>query len=213
MPEEVIRGKRKVYEIELSRWAELVREGTSEAFDGLSRLTEKSISLTALNLKVIPAAEASYLVGGPENEVVAIYLAIAGEATGHIMLVYPKSVAFGLVDMLLNYKYGTTQKLGEMESSVLSEVGNITGSFFLNSIANNTGMTLMPTPPSVMVDMAGAILDIAVSDIMKDSDELFVMSTVFATREQAITGALIVLPTADFMEVMMKHNEEFSKVW
>lgn len=78
-------------------------------------------------------------------------------------------------------------------------MGNITGTFFLNSIADSTGLKLMPTPPTVMVDMAGAIIDAALADIMEDRDELFVMETVFSTDGQEVNGTLLVLPTADLV--------------
>ncbi|MBT4511412.1 MAG: CheY-P-specific phosphatase CheC [Chloroflexi bacterium] len=201
-----------VYEVELARWTELVGQGTHNAVLGLSEMVGVKIRVTALDLKEIPVRNAADLVGGAENEVVVIYLGIVGGATGHIMLVYPINVAFGLVDMLMGEEIGTTQELGEMEASALQEMGNITGSFFLNSVADNTGMQLMPTPPTVMIDMAGAIIDAALAEIMVERDELFAMETVFSTDIRDITGTLLVLPTAEFMDVMLEQNRKYARV-
>lgn len=201
-----------VYEVELSRWAELVGQGTQNAVSGLSEMVGVHIRITALDLRVIPVARAADLVGGPENEVVVTYVGITGGATGHIMLVYPYRVAFGLVDMLIGEEPGTTQELGEVEASALQEMGNITGSFFLNSMADNTGMRLMPTPPTVLIDMAGAILDLALGEIMVDRDEIFAMETIFSTDDRDINGTLLVLPTAEFMDVMIKQNDRYARV-
>ena len=128
------------------------------------------------------------------------------------MLVYPERVAFGLVDMLLALETGTTNELGDLEASALQEMGNITGTFFLNSMGDNTGIVLMPTPPTVMVDMAGAILYSALSDIMMDRDELFAMETVFSSDNREIVGTLLVLPTSDFMDVMIEQKKQYSRV-
>lgn len=201
-----------VYEVELSRWAELVGQGTQNAVSGLAEMVGTHIRITALDLKMIPVGKAADLVGGPENEVVVTYVGIVGGATGHIMMIYPLRVAFGLVDMLIGEEPGTTQELGELETSALQEMGNITGSFFLNSMADNTGMRLMPTPPSVMVDMAGAILDVALGEIMMDREEIFTMETVFSTDDREISGTLLVLPTSEFMDVMVKQNEMYARV-
>lgn len=201
-----------VYDVELSRWAELVGQSTQNAVSGLSAMMGIHIRVTALDLKVVPVDNAADMVGGAENEAVVIYLGIVGGATGHIMLVYPLRVAFGLVDMLLGQETGTTCELGELEESALQEMGNITGTFFLNSMGDSTGIVLMPTPPTVMVDMAGAIIYSALSDIMVDRDELFTMETIFATDDREIVGTLLVLPTADFMDVMIKQKEEYSRV-
>lgn len=204
--------KAGVFDVELSRWAELVGKSTQNAVSGLSAMVGVQIRVTALDLKIIPVIDAAELVGGAENEAVVIYLGIGGGATGHIMLVYPLRVAFGLVDMLMGSKHGTTCELGELEASALQEMGNITGTFFLNSMGDDTGIVLMPTPPSVLVDMAGAVINSALSDVMVDRDELFAMETVFATDDREIIGTLLVLPTADFMDVMIEQKRRFARV-
>jgi len=82
----------------------------------------------------------------------------------------------------------------------------------MNSVADNTGLRLMPSPPTVMMDMAGAILDAALADVIIDRDELFVMETVFSTKDRDIGGMLLVLPTAEFMDIMMQHKKDYAKV-
>ena len=119
--------KTEIYDIQASRWVELAKEGTSEAISGLSRLMDRQVKITALDLKTIPLSNVADVFGGAEREVVAVYLGTTGAAAGHIMLIYPKQAAFSLIDMLLDYEYGTTKELGKMEISVLAEVGNITG--------------------------------------------------------------------------------------
>ena len=99
-----------------------------------------------------------------------------------------------------------------MEASALQEMGNVTGSFFMNAVADNTGLRLMPSPPTVMMDMAGAILDAALAEVMTDREELFVMETVFSTKDREIRGMLLVLPTAEFMDIMIQHKRDYAKV-
>ena len=95
--------KTEIYEIRPSRWVELVKEGTSEAISGLSRMGDKQIKITALDLKTVPVSDVAEIFGGAEREVVAIHLGATGAATGHIMLVYPRQAAFSLVDMLMDH--------------------------------------------------------------------------------------------------------------
>ena len=61
-------------------------------------------------------------------------------------------------------------------------------------------------------DMAGAILDAALAEVLMDREELFAMETVFSSGAQEICGTLLVLPTAEFMDVMISHKEQFSRV-
>lgn len=201
-----------IYEFEPSKWTELASGGTQNAISSLSNMVRTKIEITGINLKVIPASQAVDLTGGPGQEVVTVFTGIDGEASGHIMLVYPKLVAYGLIDMLMGYDHGTTSELHDMEISVLVEAGNMTGAFILNALADNTNMRLVPTPPFVMEDMATVVLDAAVSDIIHYSDDLFVMGTVFATEGRSISGTLLILPTKELMDVMMQHNGKFARV-
>ena len=63
-----------------------------------------------------------------------------------------------------------------------------------------------------MVDMAGSILDIAIADIMQERDELFAMETLFSTEDRDICGTLLVLPTADFMDVMLEQSKLYESI-
>ena len=53
---------------------------------------------------------------------------------------------------------GETQELGGMEASTLGEMGNVTASASMNSLADSTGLRLMPSIPTVMEDMAGSLM-------------------------------------------------------
>lgn len=190
---------------EMSVWTWLVSKGIANSLSGLSKMVNREISLTGLDLKQYPAKDASYLLGGPETIIVGIYLAISGDATGHLMLAHDPKIAFDLIDMQLGQTIGTTQDFGELEQSVLGEMGNITGSFFLNALADATNLMLTPSPPAVMIDMAGAILDLAVASIMQEQDDIIAVKTTFGTVNQQINGTFLVMPTMDFMKTILKH--------
>ena len=99
---------------------------------------------------------------------------------------------------------GTTTDLDEMEESAMGEVGNIMGSFFLNALSDATGLMLQPSPPAVMMDMAGAILDVALADILGDSDDALVVETSFSTEDRQIEGTLLVMPSPDLLRVLQE---------
>jgi chemotaxis protein CheC len=109
-------------------------------------------------------------------------------------VIYDPKVAFELVDLLLGQPNGTTIELSDMERSTLGEVGNIMGSFFLNYISDSTGQRFMPSPPAVMMDMAGAVLDATLANILAYTDETYVMETVFGTNDRQVAGTFLVMP-------------------
>ncbi len=189
---------------ETAVWAELVSKGTNRAMSNLSKMVGQEIKVTSFGLRQIPVAETSQLVGGPEVEAVGIYLTVSGSADGHIMLMYDPKMAYGFVDMLMGQPEGTTQALGEMESSALGELGNIMGSSFLNALAESTGLTLLPSPPHVMTDMAGALLDIIAADILQTQDDAFVAEATYQAPDRDISGMFFVIPTQNLLRVLVE---------
>lgn len=188
---------------EIAFWAELVNKGTTKAMNNLSQMLGQEIKVTSFGLKQIPVTETSQLMGGPEVEAIGIYLTVSGSADGHIMLMYDPQMAYGFVDLLMDQPEGTTQALGEMESSALGELGNIMGSSFLNALAEATGLTLMPSPPNVMTDMAGALLDVIAADILQTQDDAFVAEATYQAPGRNISGLFFVIPTQNLLQALL----------
>ena len=188
----------------LARWAELVSIGTSNAMSGLSQMIGQDIDVSEFTLRKVPVASISELVGGPEAEAIGIYLTVSGAADGHLMLIYEPRIAYAFVDLIMMQPPETTTEIGEMERSALGEMGNIIGAFFLSAIADATGLELRPSPPSVMADMAGALLDVVSAEILMHSDETFLAETTFSTGDRDISGVFFVMPSDDLLNALLQ---------
>lgn len=187
----------------LSVWTWIVSKGISNALLGLSQMVGHDIEATSLDLKWLPAKEVVNLLGGPEATGVGIYLTIEGDATGHLLLLHDTRIAFQLIDMQLGLSQGSTKRIDEMERSVLGEMGNITGSFFLNALADTTNLLLMPSPPAVIVDMIGAIMNVPLTYIMEENDNALVVKATFSADSQQIEGTFMVMPTVEFLNTIL----------
>ncbi len=183
----------------------LVSEGSANAINGLSQMIGQEIQVTSLSAREVPVNETPDLVGGWEAITIGVYLAVTGSATGHMFMVYKPETAMALADLLLGEPPGTTKNLDEMEESALGEVGNIMGSFFLNALSDATNSSFLPSPPAVMMDMAGAILDVALADIIQESDHALVVETCFRTEDRKIEGTLLIMPSPDLLRVLLEH--------
>jgi len=190
---------------EIATWTWLVSKGIANALSGLSQMVGQEFSVTSLNIRQFPAKDAAILLGGPENLVVGICQEFHGDATGYLMLIHEPKMAFELIDIQMGLPPGSTRGLEEMERFVLAEMGNIAGSFFLNALADAANLTLTPSPPAVMIDMAGAILDIALTEIMQEQDDILVVKTTFNVDNRQISGIFLVMPTLGFLTAILKH--------
>lgn len=184
-------------------WTGLVAGGITHAISGLGDLVGEEVRTTFLSPRTMPASKVNELIGGPETDVVAIHLGVSGEATGHILLMFKPATAFDLVNMLLDREPGSDCELDELAISTMGEMGNVMGSYFLSALGDTTGVRLMPSPPTVMMDMAGAVIDAAVADIMADTDDILVVETRFGTANQQISGIFLVLPNPRLKEVLL----------
>lgn len=190
---------------EMKLWSSLALKGIDSAMSGLATMVNREIRMSSLSLKQVPAIEAPDLVGGADKMVIGIYLAFEGDASGHLMLVHQPDVALAIIDMLLGHEPGTTSDLDEMEQSALGEMGNVIGSAFLNAIADALDMRLAPSPPEVILDMAGAILDVAFAEILQQTDDVIVAETSFGTSDRQARGTFLVIPSFNFLKVIVSH--------
>ncbi len=191
----------------LAPWTDLVSLGTRHAMAGLSEMLGEEIAVSSFALKRTPVAELANVVGGAEVDAVGIYLTVTGAANGHLMLIYEPRIAYAFVDLLMGQPAETTQELDEMGRSALGEMGNIIGAFFLNAIADATGLELMPSPPAVMTDMAGALLDVVTAEILLRQDDTYVAETTFTTADREIEGQFMVMPSEELLDVLLKSSK------
>ena len=191
-------------DIEQLAWAGLVSKGISNSISGLSQMVGQDIKPLALNPEVVEIIKIPDMIGGAETIAVGVYLRVTGDASGHMVLVYQPKAAFELLDMLLGLPAGTTQTIDDMGASALGEMGNIMGSFFLNSLSESTGMVLMPSPPAVMMDMAGAILNVALAEIMMETDDACIVEATFGTIDQQVNGVFLVMPSLELLDALRR---------
>lgn len=188
-------------DVSMSAWEGLMKKGITNAISGLSQMVQKKITVDSVSISRIPAKQVIDLVGGPETLIVGIYLNFSGAANGHLMLAHRPEVAYNLLGMILGEEPVKRDDISDYEQSALSEMGNITGSFFLNAIADALGITLYPSPPSVIIDMAGAIMGIALAEILQESDDVMVVDTVFTTDDQRGGGRFMIMPNESFVRL------------
>lgn len=172
----------------------LLKSAMEHAAHGLSDMTGRSITVETPHVEKLPISQVVTHAGSPETEIVGIYLLASGGFAGQVILMLPLSEAMYLVDLLLGSPPGTTTELGELERSALAEAGNLTTSYFLNEIAARATVESRPSPPAVLVDMLGAVMDVVTTPVASFTDVLMIAETVFQDSGRAIAAYFWVLP-------------------
>ena len=163
---------------------------------GLSKMAGQIIyhTMPEINLLTFDRVTARY--NDLEAETVGVYLEIQSGLHGWALLMLPLAFALNLADWVMNKPQGTATGLGQIEKSALAEVGNVTLAYFLNALAVLTHRPeiLMPSPPFVMVDMLGAILEVILTPMAASRDDLLIIETNLQDKAEAMQACFWVLP-------------------
>ncbi|MGD0355461.1 MAG: chemotaxis protein CheX [Dehalococcoidia bacterium] len=182
-------------------WDGIVEKGVLNAIKGLSRMVGKDLIINTIEVCRMPASSMPDLFGGPDQLVIGVYLTFTGATNGHILMAHEPSIAFKILDLLMGRKVGTSKSLDEMSKSALGEMGNVTSAYFLNAVADHLQITLHPSPPAVMMDMAGAIMDMALASILQERDDVFMARTSFGLSDRTIEGNFLIMPNPSFLNL------------
>jgi len=174
--------------------------GVLRAAEGFAGMLGEQVTVTPATTRRLAVSSLSTTLGEPEEEAVGVYLQAKGDLPAQIILVLPCDMARDLVDALLGQPRGTTCEMGHLERSALAELGNITGTFFLNAMAGLTGLDTRPTPPAVMVDMLAAVLDVVAAVSGATTEEALVLQASFVRGERAMHVEFWVIPDQAALE-------------
>jgi chemotaxis protein CheC len=187
---------RDLKESQLDALREVANIGAGHAATALSQMTNRTIMITVPRVKVKPLEDASDMLGPPEQVVASVLMHMMGDLTGRAMVLFPERAAYTLCDFLLRQPIGTTRELGEMERSGLKEAGNILASAYLNALSDFMGMMLVPSVPSLVIDLSGAVLTTAHVNFGHDRDYAFCVETAFRVdgSDESLGGHFLLLP-------------------
>ena len=185
----------------LSRVAETLGEvatdGAMRAERGLSGLVGQEITIDVPQVRVGTNVDACDAVGGPDVIVFGAYISITGDITGHVMLLFPQERALECVDLMCGQPVGTSTEPDEFSASAVGELANIVGSAFVNALADRAELILHPSPPTVVNDMAIALVESVYATILARGGEVVMIDTVFSDEKGTTSGLLIVAPDSD----------------
>ena len=187
---------RDLKESQLDAMREVANIGAGHAATALSQMTNRKIMITVPRVNVRPLEDACDMIGSPDDVVAAVLMHMMGDLTGRALLLFPEPAAQVLCDFLLRRPLGTTGSFGVMEQSALKEAGNILGSAYLNALSDFMGMMLVPSVPSLVIDLSGAILTTAHLNFGQERDFAFCVETSFRIEgtAESLGGHFLLLP-------------------
>ncbi len=200
---------------ELSRrqWASLretVDAGMARAAQVLSEMSGVPLEVTSSAIALVPLAQILTAAGNPETPAVGVYVGMEGEGRGYLLLLLDEPMACELAALVLGEDGGVVRLDDGLAVSALAEAANVACSSFINAVADATGLRLHATPPVVVDDMRGAIMDVAVADVALLGDEALLIETEVlpaaarASGSPGVDARLLAIPTPDTLASLLE---------
>ena len=196
---------RSLKALQLDALREVANIGAGHAATALSQMIGGTIMISVPTINVSRLEEVPPQISAPEEPVAAVLMHMLGDLTGRTLLVFPKPTAARLAALMLR-RQGSSEELGEMEQSAIKEAGNILSSAYMNALSDFMGMMLLPSPPSLAIDMSTAVLTTAYLQFGTDRDYVFCVESEFYMTDvnERLRGFFLLLPDPASLQAILR---------
>jgi chemotaxis protein CheC len=192
--------------IQLDALREVANIGAGHAATALSQMTGDTIMISVPTINIARLEDVPPQISGPEEPVAAVLMNMLGDLTGRTLLVFPRPTALRLSELMLRRPPKVAGELGELELSAIKEAGNILSGAYLNALSDFMGLMLLPSPPSLAVDMSTAVLTTAYLQFGTDRDYVFCVESEFHMKElaESLRGFFLLLPDVASLHAILR---------
>jgi len=197
---------RSLKTIQLDALRETANIGAGHAATALSQMTGNTIMIKVPSISISSMEELPTQFSPEEEPVAAVLMHMLGDLSGRTLLVFPRPTVMRLAELMLRRPVGSSLALGELERSAIKEAGNILSGAYMNALSDFLGMLLLPSPPSLVIDMSPAVLTSALGEFSPDPDAILCVESEFMLTEsnQGLRGFFLLLPDPASLQVMLR---------
>ncbi len=172
---------------------ELGNIGAGNAMTALSQMLQCKVDMKVPQVRLLEFSEVGDMMGGEEQIMVGVFLGVEGDITGSMMFMVEEESARHLIQKITMGMLPPGSEFEEMGLSAMKEIGNIITGAYLNSLSTLTNLKILPTPPALTVDMAGAILSVPAIQFGIFGDNILLIQSQFYD-EIELDGYFILIP-------------------
>lgn len=168
--------------------------GAGNATTALAKLINAKIDMKVPKVELVGFQQLAAIVGDEEELMVAVMVTLSVDLDGMMMFLMDKKSATYLIEqMMAGSGMPVNEEFGELEFSVISELGNIITGSYLSALSSLLNMKIDMSIPYLSIDMAGAILSVPAIEFGKIGDEVLLIQTDFGD-EIEVKGYFILIP-------------------
>ncbi len=190
--------------MELDTLREIGSIGTGNAATALSSLLGKEVRIATPEVRIMGYNEAIEWIGGPEEITAGVLVKLGGQINGIMLMVEQLEFLNLVLESMFSTKVSDYSQLGDMERSMLTEVGNIMISTFINALSGLSGLSIDLTVPCLTVDMQGAILTVPMAEYGGQSDYIMTIGGDFICQQKQVPCHLLLSPDVRSLNFLLR---------
>ena len=182
--------------------------GIANAAESLSKILDKSVSLSIPEVEIIPIKDLAKTIGDIDTVYVGVFMPIMGDVNGAVLFSFTEESGFELIDMLYGLSTGKTKILDQDGESALKEVTNIIGSAMINILSEKIDLSIRPDIPTIIHDYIQSTIDSILIQNNIAGDYALSMNTYFYYHDDRILGKLLILSETESLKKMIQKLKE-----
>ncbi|MBN2403767.1 MAG: chemotaxis protein CheW [Spirochaetes bacterium] len=177
--------------------------GIANAAESLSKILDKSVSLSIPEIEIIPIKNIAKSIGEIDTVYVGVFMPLLGDVNGAVLFSFTEESGFELIDMLYGLSTGKTKVLDQDGESALKEVTNIIGSSMINILSEKIDLTIRPDIPTIIHDYIQSTIDSILIQNNISGDYALSMNTYFYYHDDRVLGKLLILSETESLRKMI----------
>jgi chemotaxis protein CheC len=195
---------RNLKALQLDALQEVANIGAGHAATALSQMTGHTIMINVPRLTIARLEDVPNQIESREEPVAAVLMRMLGDLTGLTMLVFPRPTALRVASLMM--KRPGILELGAFEQSAIKEAGNILSAAYLNALSEFMGMILLPSPPSLAIDLSDAVLSSTHVEIAHGAEFVFCVESEFYLKDldERLRGFFLLMPDVQSLSAILR---------
>ena len=182
--------------------------GTGNAVTALSQMLMHPVDIAVPDLKILKYQEVCSLLDSADELQTGIMVGVGGDMEGMFLFLLSETFTMMVLNKILGEEEREFLNPGEMERSLICELGNIMCGSYINALASVMVLKLDVSVPDVCIDMGGAILSVPLSRFLRVSDDILMIDNLFHLGGESFLGRILFIPEPDSLDMMLRSLRE-----
>lgn len=179
-------------EMQLDVLKEIGNIGAGNACTALSVLLGTPVDMSVPSVHILGFDFTSEYLGGDES-VLGIQIDVTDDLDGLMFHIVKKPFAERIINTFYEKKLDDLNALDEMDSSVLSEMGNITSGAYANSLATLTNLVVNIGAPKQTCASVEELLKLPFGRLAQPGDKILIIDEEFLIGDEKISSNMLLI--------------------